>query len=290
MTQKLAWHRPRRATVNRAAARRSRTCPGREGGKAVALSLFLLLLLANLVFFALMRSASTAGEEAAPSHRAVNADKIKLVGPPPPQAKHDAGNTEAAVGTPAGGAAVAPDGAPSESPEEGAAQTAASVPAAPPAAKKPPVCLEWGPFAGNELARAGRALGALNLNDRVSRKPILEAGGYWVYIPPLGSRQAALSKIAELKRLGVSDYLLIQGGGQWQNAISLGVLSTEAAAQTLLAQLRRKGVTSAQAGPRTVESKRAGFLIRDADDALTAKLVELKQSFPGSELQAVACP
>lgn len=289
MTRNSAWHRPpQAAAVNRTAARRAGARPGREGGRAAALLLFLLLLLANLMFFALMRSASTAGEEVVPSHRAVNADKVKLVGPPASVAKPDAGDMKAAG---AQAAAIAPDGAQSESAGEGMAQTAASsVPAAPPAAKKPPVCLEWGPFAGNELARAGRALGALNLNDRVSRKPILEAGGYWVYIPPLDSRRAALNKIAELKRLGISDYLLIQGGGQWQNAISLGVLSTEAAAQTLLAQLRRKGVTSAQAGPRTVESKRAGFLIRDADDALTAKLVELKQSFPGSELQAVACP
>ena len=235
--------------------------PGREAGRVV-LWLFVLLLLANGAFFGVMQLARTPAGASGKDHLPLNADKIRLVAPP---------------------AKTAP------SPATGA-RAEAPVPVAPAAPKKPPVCLQWGPFAGNDLTRAAQSLKKLQLGDRLSREPVAEARGYWVYIPPLGSKQEALAKIAELKQMGITDYLLIQGEGKWQYAISLGVLSTEAAAKTQLARLRRKGVASAQAGPRTVDSNRASFLIRDADDPLTAKLVELKQGFPGSELQAVPCP
>jgi hypothetical protein len=235
--------------------------PRRERGRALALWLFILLLLANAAFFGLMHFARAPANAPAKAYRPLNADKIRLVAAPLPASSPQAlASAQAATGAPA------------------------AIPA------KVAVCLKWGPFAGDALSRAGQSLQKLQLGDRLSRQQSAGPKGYWVYIPPLGSRQKALEKIAELRRLGVSDYLLIQAGGRWQYAISLGVLSTEAAAKAQLAQLRRKGVRSARAGPRSTESSRTSFLIRDADDPLTAKLVELNQDFPGSELTAVPCP
>lgn len=165
----------------------------------------------------------------------------------------------------------------------------APVPAAAPAPTA--ACLEWGPFNAGELPAAEEAIGKLQLGERlaVHQLEVEDNSGFWVYIPPLGSRQEAEQKIAELRNLGVSDYFLVQGDGKWKYAISLGIFRTEEAAKVHLAALVRKGVGSARSGKRERPMTLSVFAVREPDEALAAKLVELKQAFPGSELKATAC-
>lgn len=147
------------------------------------------------------------------------------------------------------------------------------------------VCLEWGSFVAADVARVRQALVALSLGERLSERPIA-SGGFWVYIPPMETQQQAQKKLSELKARAVQDYQLMQDAGKWQYAISLGVFSTEEAAAKRLAELRAAGVKSARLDPRDA---RVSFVVRNADDALMAKLVTLKQEFPGSDVQAVEC-
>lgn len=156
-------------------------------------------------------------------------------------------------------------------------------------AQAPAACLEWGAFAGDEMARAEAALAKLELGDRVSRKSVERAGGYWVYIPPLKTRQDADKKINELKTRAVADYFLVQDSVKWRNAISLGIFSTREAADKRLNELKEKGVKSAVAGERTDPVKHVLFVIRDPSQTAAARLVELQQEFAGSELAAAAC-
>jgi sporulation related protein len=167
----------------------------------------------------------------------------------------------------------------------------ASPPAAPAAPEvKPPVCLEWGAFGPNDLPRAEAALAKLKIADRLSSRQTEEASGYWVYLPPAANRQELDKRVAELKALGVADYFVIQDpGSRWKSAISLGMFHTEDAANRHMAELQRKGVKSAVAGQRDHMVKRTVFVVREPDDAMAAKLVELKQAFPESELQSTAC-
>ncbi len=162
--------------------------------------------------------------------------------------------------------------------------------AAPPPAPAPAAaCLEWGPFSAGELPAATEAIGKLQLGERLQLRQLEDDSGYWVYIPPLKSRQEAEKKVAELKNLGVTDYFLVQDNGRWKNAVSLGVFRTEEAARVQLAALQEKGVRSAQSGKREHLVKLSLFSVREPDEALSEKLVELKQEFPGSELKATAC-
>lgn len=154
---------------------------------------------------------------------------------------------------------------------------------------EPAACLEWGAFAGSEAARAEAALAKLEFGDRLSRKNVERAGGYWVYIPPLRTKLEADKKINELKARAVSDYFLVQDSAAWRNAISLGIFSTREAAASYLNELRKKGVKSAVVGERTDPVKHVVFVIRDPSQVVAAKLVELKQEFAGSELAAAAC-
>lgn len=161
----------------------------------------------------------------------------------------------------------------------------------PPAPAAPQVCLEWGVFAGQDIARVKTALQPLKLDEKdlVFHDAPEKAGTYWVYIPPLKSRQEAQKKVDELKSLGIEDGFVMQDSNKWRHAISLGVFSTEDAASKYLALVRDKGVKSAKSGPRNQEGGHASLVIRAGGANVETELVKLKQEFPGTELKAVPC-
>lgn len=147
------------------------------------------------------------------------------------------------------------------------------------------VCLEWGVFAADEIARATAALDKFALGDKVAQR---DAGdSYWVYIPPLKTRADADKKAGELKARGITDFSVVQDNDPWQFTISLGIFKTEEAANNFLAQLRQKAVRSAVAGPRGAKS--STFVIRDPGDAAAAKIAALKADFPNAQLKATTC-
>lgn len=215
----------------------------------------LVLLLANLALFGVMQLGGEGGE-AGPAREALHADKIRLLGihQAPSAAKTSLADGKNQPGV---------------------------------LAKTQAVCLEWGRFAASDVPRVRQALAALSLGERLSERAT-ETGAFWVYIPPIESRPLAQKKLSELKALGVQDYQFMQEAGKWQYAISLGVFSTEEAASKRLAELRAAGVKSARSAAREKDS-RVTFAVRNADDAVMAKLVALKQDFPGSDVQAVEC-
>jgi len=215
-------------------------------------ALFLVLLLANLAFFAWVRffAPPEAGTDPRPMAQQINPEKLKIVDP----AKID------------------------------------SLPARPrPAPEPAPVaCLEWGGFAPAEAPRAEQALAPLALGARLSQRRTDETAQWWVFIPPQGSRPAALKKAAELKSLGVDDYFVMQDDPQLRWAVSLGVFSTQDAANNRLEALKGKGVRSAQVGPREVPVQKVWFQVRGADAALQGRLKDVAAGIPGSELRD--CP
>ena len=215
-------------------------------------ALFLVLLLANLAFFAWVRffAPPEAGTDPRPMAQQINPEKLKIVDP----AKID------------------------------------SLPARPrPAPEPAPVaCLEWGGFAPAEAPRAEQALAPLALGARLSQRRTDETAQWWVFIAPQGSRPAALKKAAELKSLGVDDYFVMQDDPQLRWAVSLGVFSTQDAANNRLEALKGKGVRSAQVGPREVPVQKVWFQVRGADAALQGRLKDVAAGIPGSELRD--CP
>lgn len=213
--------------------------------------LFFILLLANLLFFGVMQPLSGRGGEPMAAHKPLNADRMKLL--TPEQVR--------------------------QLPEQKRNQVASADSAA---------CLEWGAFAGDELARAQEALQKLQLGGSVSQRKIEQTRDFWVFIPPLKSRPDALKKTDELKALGVVESYVVDDS-KWRNAVSLGVFSTEDAAANYLAQLREKGVRSAKTAPRIHENGLVNLVIRPAGDKIEAELARLKQEFPGSGLKAVDC-
>ena len=157
-------------------------------------------------------------------------------------------------------------------------------------ANAPAACVEWGVFAGPDVARADAALGRLELSPTLVQRAVADAGGYWVYIPPLKTKADVDKKLGELKALGVTEFFVVQDATPWRNAISLGIFRTEEAAKGFLDALRGKGMQSAVAERRENFLRQIAYYVREPTDAIVAKLAELQREFPGTQIKAVACP
>ena len=151
-------------------------------------------------------------------------------------------------------------------------------------------CLQWGPLVGPSLARAEAALAQLELAQPPVQRAVADAGGYWVYIPPLKNRADLDQTLSELRALGVVDAFVVQDPAKWRNAISLGIFKTEQAARTFLTGIQQRGVTSAVAERRENFFKSFAYFVREPDTATVAQFAQLQRAFPGTEIRAAACP
>ena len=235
-----------------------------------------LLLLANVGFFAYMQWGALLTTDANTTlvQAELNSDKIRMLSDVKPALTIAAAS---AVPTVVDSAVVSTAPAFVLSPE-------LSVPP-----KMQKQCLEWGEFSGSGLAQAKTAISALQLGERVSQREVEHASGFWVYIPPLKNHAAVQVKIKQLKKLGISDYFAVQEGGDWLNAISLGMFRTEEAAQKFLATLRTKGVRSAIVGERMVKLKFTLFVIKNLDSTAEEKIRLAQKDFPESEIKIADC-
>jgi len=156
------------------------------------------------------------------------------------------------------------------------------------ASRRGVACLELGPVATADAARAEEAVGVLASGLKVSQRRVDGDTRWWVFIPPLPTRAAANARVAELKKQGIGDSSLINDDPVWRNAISLGVFSSEDAASRRVEDLKRRGVRGAQAAPREGRGARVYVQLRDAPEAVRLRFVELKDGFPGADVRE--CP
>jgi hypothetical protein len=219
--------------------------------------LFLILMLANVAFFAWSRySPADAGTDPLPVGRQIDPDKLRIVRP-------------------------------SESAATPSSARSAPSPAALLAASSSS-CVEWGSFTLTDAPRAEKALEPLALGDRLAQRRTEETASWWVFIPPQPNRQTALRKAAELKALGVDDYFVVADESEFRWAVSLGVFRNEDAAQGRLASLRERGVRSAQLGSREAHVPKVWLQVKGVDAALETRLKELARQVEGSELRTCA--
>ena len=157
------------------------------------------------------------------------------------------------------------------------------------AKQKVSACTEVGNFAAADAKRFEAQLEVLDLGDRQSRHNVAvqEVTSHIVFIPSLGSKEAADKKAEELKQLGVTNYFIMSDDTPMRWSISLGVFKSDAAAQTLLAQLIKQGVHSARvAGRGTASKQQLVYQFRELDADTKARLEQIKASFPAQDLRA----
>lgn len=102
-------------------------------------------------------------------------------------------------------------------------------------------CYQLGPFADEVAAlRQRRALQEQGYAVALIEHEALEPLGYWVYVPPAASLEAAQVTARRLAGRGIADYVFVVGAEK-ANAISLGLYSEQAEAETRVAQLQALG-------------------------------------------------
>lgn len=244
-----------------------------------------LLVLANLLLFAFGQGYVVQGEhpEAARLARQVNPGQLQVVarGDPPPAPVAAAETMPAPVGEEREPETAASTTTSTASSTAAASTTTTTVslataPAKPDSGKT--ACVLWRNPAGEDGEKLGKLL-AGNFKDLASqrRNVPLDGGTWWVFIPPLPDRAMAEKKAGELKRLGVSDYFIVQENGPNRWAVSLGIFSAESGANSRLAELKDKGVRSARVAPRQREVP--AIEVRGTEERLRA----LRAASPGGQ-------
>lgn len=224
------------------------------------------LLLANGLLYAFhqghLDTLLPSGREPGRIGNQLNADKIKLIPPP-------AMNVSAVAPAPATAAATAP----AES-DTGRKQN-------------PIACTEIGNFTTVEAARFETRLAGGPLSGKSSRRTVQEASSHMVLIPPQEEgKEGADKKAGELRRLGVTDFYIIQDNTDHRWGISLGVFRTEEAARVRLLTLNQQGVRSARLIEYKIPLNRLAFRLRDLDGEAKDFLDNIKSDFPRQELRA----
>ena len=237
--------------------------------------IFLSLLGINAVLFAFgqgwLGNFKPGEREPARIARQLNTDRLLLLSPA------RAGAVKAAT---APAAVAAPEAPAPDAPTIAAAPATQATSAAVLVA-----CTEVGSVAERDARRLDRLLAPLELGDKLAKTELAvqEISSYMVMIPPLGSKEAADARAAELKELGVSNYFIINETSAAKWAISLGVFKSEAAAQTLLAALNKQGVKGARLVGRPTNATRLTYRFSNLDAAVRTRLDVIIGRFDGLE-------
>jgi hypothetical protein len=163
--------------------------------------------------------------------------------------------------------ASAPVPAPATAPVLAAATHAAPAAVTATVAAGALVCASYGPFPSADAA--SQALARLKTAGIVGN-PHAIAGkaklGYWVYLPPFGSRKEADAAAAMLKKRGVTDIYVVADEAN-RNAVSLGVFSQRDGAVQREKEIKKLGF-KAQMAERFRDEPRYWLDAKGADSAM----------------------
>ncbi len=169
------------------------------------------------------------------------------------------------------------------------------VPPPPDPAEK--ICRLMGGQEGLPLAQAQRLQAAVAVATnhptlQLAFSPVERPKQYWVFIPPLANKGLVDKKMQELRQMGIKDAqpLLTDAQAADHFAISLGLFSTPAAAQSQLAALKQRGVRTAIVQPRSQPAESARVEIHATRDDLQKHLPELLNAAGLSEMALDDCP
>jgi hypothetical protein len=150
------------------------------------------------------------------------------------------------------------------------------------------VCVEWGPFAEADRARAQADMEPLQLGRLVSQRQVSADPTWWVNTGPVATRGAADRRAAELRAQAVDD-LSVVDFGRGQFTVSLGVFRTENAAASRAETLVARGVQGARVEQRPSPVMLSVIVVRDPPQPAVMRLKELQLQYPGSDLKVGPC-
>lgn len=140
-----------------------------------------------------------------------------------------------------------------------------------------------------EKAHAEEAANVAN-GLRFAVKPVEMPPGHWVHIPPLDNKAAVDKKLLELKQRGVADAEPLLAEGADRFAISFGMFDTAEAAAAHLQALTKRGVRSAIIQTRERPAEKAQLEAHGPQETLLKRLPELLSSLGAASTTLEECP
>ncbi len=139
-----------------------------------------------------------------------------------------------------------------------------------------------------DATRALTAFTDMKAGDKVASRNVEEFTRYGVSMPAAKDRKTAEALVATLKKAGMKDISILS-----DNSLSLGIFSTEEAANRGYADLVKKigaQVKKAEVVPRNPQVKETIFTLREPDTNMIARLTIMQREYEGSAVKAVTCP
>ncbi|MDB5852111.1 MAG: hypothetical protein JWR22_152 [Herminiimonas sp.] len=266
---------------------------------------FCALLIANGLLFAwhqgFLDGIVASGHEPGRLRAQFNADKIQLVSQPVAVAAGSGGGMFGAEGPKPGAPGAVPTTAPANVPATTGGRSAAPLTSGTStagAASQPgasmmlpsatqvaaaSACIDVGSFNPVQARRFEAQMASVMPDVRLARREAQETSSHMVLIPSQGSKEGADRKVAELRRLGLSDLYVIQDNSALRWAISLGIFKSEEAARAHLAALGQRGVQSARLIEHHADVLKVAYQLRGVDAATKTRLERIKPRYPGQE-------
>ena len=235
-----------------------------------------LLVLANMLFFAYTEGyfGRPDNPDAVRVQKQLNPNQLQIISRGEPPVSKE--------GEQKGAPAAAPEKATEASKDAATKESAKAAPAA-------DICLAWSGLAAADADRLAVLLTEKFEDYKLTRQAVAkDATSWWVFIPPLINKTEADKKAAELKKLGIGDFVIVQDNGPNRLAISLGIFSSENGAKARLAALKEKGVKSARQGTRA--GKENSYTIEARGPAARQQaVVDTTNAISSLKLETSAC-
>ena len=151
------------------------------------------------------------------------------------------------------------------------------------------VCLFLGSFEQMpEASAVEQRLLSLDIRSQVQSVDAAAGVDYWVFLPPLASRQASLRQLRELQARKIDSYIITQG--DLANGISLGIFPRNDSAESVMQRLREAGY---EPSLRELTRAHRSFWVRIAPEsrrlAEDSLLERLAFDFKGLQHQLMPC-
>lgn len=179
--------------------------------------------------------------------------------------------------------------------------TPTPAPSAPNPADKTKYCYHWGDFdegaaakAKQRLIRAGLGSHVVEIIKQGKSESTSGATKFWVYIPKSGDRESSVRRVLSLREKGFEAFVVNQRG-EFEHAISLGLFSKKASADTLIAKLSAAGIADVKLHLRggkqdEAPSGKISYLrLKALNAAQKSRLETLSSEWPQATLKNIAC-
>lgn len=236
---------------------------------------FLLLGLANLVFFAWQQGVfgglPESGREPERVNRQVEPERIRVLTQGEVQAlRAKAKEVPAREATP-----PASPGS-SNAPSSGiAAADLAGM-----------TCVEVGDFTIENAGRVRQRLEAALPGDRLTLRSVEAPGWFMVYVPPFKTRAEVDRRADELRRAGVKELLVIGDNSPMRFGIALGSFKDQDLANRHAADLERRGIKGVRVADKPSSVQVTRFQVRSVDVGTAETLRSVQKEFNAARFQA----